>query len=213
MPSPRPTSPPTSALTCCSVCPSGVCTSFRPAPSARTSSGWAKTSSGCGPTLAGMPPPSLPTCGLSWTWPPTTRRANLELLAVPLGHPSLAEAMDAAIDNANTKAAGVGLTETDLERLGDEFDWEIIRRAVLLILYLCTDDAYVVNPDRPDARPRRAMQTRTIEALWEVGYRIGTALRAARAGSAERHAGSHASPAPHLPRAHYLVHAPAVSHG
>jgi hypothetical protein len=45
-----------------------------------------------------------------------------------------------------------------------------------------------------------------------VGYRIGTALRASRAVPAGAHGGSHAAPAPHLRRAHCLVHVPAVSH-
>lgn len=134
---------------------------------------------------------------------PDERGGHLELLTVPLGHPSLAEAMAAAVDHANTKAARFGHSETDMESLRGEFNWEVIRRSVLLTLYLCTDDADVANPDRPDLRPRRAMKPRSTEAVWDVGYRIGTALRAARAAAAERHGGSHSSPAAHLRRAHY----------
>jgi hypothetical protein len=128
---------------------------------------------------------------------------HLELLTVPLGQPSLAEAMAVAVDNANTKADRIGVTESQLERMGGEFNWQVIERAVLLVLYLCTNNADVSNPDRPDAQPRRAMQSRTTEVLWEVGYRIGTALRAARAAAAAQHGGSHAGPAAHLRRAHY----------
>jgi hypothetical protein len=130
---------------------------------------------------------------------------SLEILPVPLGHASLAAAMDAAMDNANTKAARAGLTDSDLHALDGpaDFNFDLIRRAVLLVLYLCTDDADVSNPDRPGTLPRRAMQPRTTEAHWEVGYRIGTALRASRAANAGGHGGTHAAPAPHLRRAHW----------
>jgi hypothetical protein len=134
---------------------------------------------------------------------PDERGGHLELMTVPLGHASLAESMAVALDNANTKAARIGVTESQLDTMGGEFNWQVIERAVLLVLYLCTDDVDVSDPDRPGAQPRQAMEPRASETVWEVGYRIGTALRAARAGAAERHGGSHAGPAPHLRRAHY----------
>jgi hypothetical protein len=128
---------------------------------------------------------------------------HLELMTVPLGHGSLAEAMAAALDNADTKAARNGVSEAVLDSMGGEFNWPVIERAVLLVLYLCTEDADVSNPDRPAAQPRRARRPAASEAVWEVGYRVGTALRAAWAAAAEAHGGSHAGPAPHLRRAHY----------
>jgi hypothetical protein len=132
---------------------------------------------------------------------------TLEILPVPLGHPSLAAAMDVLMANAETKAAQAGLSDTDLQQLHtqgrSDFDVQLIRRAVLLALYLCTDDPDVADPDRPSARPRRAMRPGSAEAHWEVGYRIGTALRAARASAASGRGGSHASPAAHLRRAHW----------
>lgn len=42
--------------------------------------------------------------------------------------------------------------------------------------------------------------------VWEVGYRVGTALRAARAGVGHDHGASHASPRAHLRRAHWHHH-------
>jgi hypothetical protein len=128
---------------------------------------------------------------------------HFELMTVPLGYPSLTEAMAAALDNADVQAARIGLTKADLDKMGGEFNWPMMERAVLLVLYLCTANADIADPDRPNAKPRRAMGSRASETLWEVGYRIGTALRAARAAAAEHHGGSHAAPAPHLRRAHY----------
>jgi hypothetical protein len=71
------------------------------------------------------------------------------------------------------------------------------------VLYVCTDDADIADVDHPSARPKHAMQPRSTESHWEVGYRIGTALRASRAVPAGAHGGSHAAPAPHLRRAHW----------
>jgi hypothetical protein len=140
-----------------------------------------------------------------WDMAPDAGGGSLEILAVPLGQSSLAAAMDAAMDNARSKANRAGLTENDLESLGGsaEFNFDLIRRAVLLVLYLCTADADVSNPDRPGVLPRRVTQPRATEAHWEVGYRIGTALRASRAAAAGSRGGSHAAPAPHLRRAHW----------
>jgi len=105
-----------------------------------------------------------------WDTAPDDGGGSLEILAIPLGHASLAAAMDAAMDNANTKASRAGLTDNDLQGLGGpaDFNFDLIRRAVLLVLYLCTDDADVSNPDRPGALPRRGMHPRTTEMHWKL---------------------------------------------
>jgi len=76
----------------------------------------------------------------------------------------------------------------------------LARPLVAAVLYLCSAEADVIDPDRPGGAPRRAMVPGEAPRVWEVGYRLATALRRARLGSADH--GAHAGPRPHLRRAH-----------
>jgi hypothetical protein len=76
---------------------------------------------------------------------------------------------------------------------------------VSLLLYLCADE-----PDLGDRQPPKhpSQSKRTTgaatETVWAVGERIGAALRAAsNATSGEPADGTHASPRPHVRRAHW----------
>lgn len=79
-----------------------------------------------------------------------------------------------------------------------------------LVLYVCAANAEIAGGVRP-ARPR-PVRTRHGDRLfppaqprlWECGYRIGAAIRAARAQERQPSAGGvHASPRPHIRRAHW----------
>lgn len=84
-----------------------------------------------------------------------------------------------------------------------------VGRVLSTVLYLVTTSAEISDPARPSERPampradtgRGARQSR----LWEVGYRIGAALRAAETGArgAGAAAGDRQSPRPHVRRAHW----------
>jgi hypothetical protein len=85
---------------------------------------------------------------LRFVW--DTDDGTLEILPVPLRHSSLAAAMDAALVNADRKA-GTGRAHRGGPRPArpgrpGRFDVELIRGAVLLVLYLCIDDADVSDP-------------------------------------------------------------------
>jgi len=77
----------------------------------------------------------------------------------------------------------------------------LARPLLAAVLYLCSGEADVIDPDRPGAVPRRAMAPGDAPRVWEVGYRLATALRRAWLG-ADDHGGSHAGPRAHLRRAH-----------
>jgi hypothetical protein len=78
----------------------------------------------------------------------------------------------------------------------------IVRPIVATLLYICSAEPDIVDPDRPNARPRRAAQPAASPQVWEVGYRIGTALRKARIEH-DAHGGHHNSPVAHVRRAHW----------
>jgi hypothetical protein len=54
-----------------------------------------------------------------------TGGVHFELMTVPLGHPSLTEAMAVALDNAGAKAARIRFSEADLDKMGGEFNWRV----------------------------------------------------------------------------------------
>jgi len=85
----------------------------------------------------------------------------------------------------------------------------IARPLLSLMLYLCSDEADFGGrkPERP--RPKKTkkgtrMASPDAPTVWDVGVRIGAALRAARGEErAESEGGTHASPRPHVRRAHW----------
>lgn len=84
----------------------------------------------------------------------------------------------------------------------------VFGRILGALLYLCAQNAEISDPRQPDASPARATGVSgrgpREPRQWEVGYRIGARLRAARdaeGGSAP--GGDRRSPRPHLRRAHW----------
>lgn len=87
---------------------------------------------------------------------------------------------------------------------------KVVRPLLSLLLYLCSDDADYAG-DRKPVRPKPVKTNKGTKIIapeaptvWDVGMRIGAALRAA--GDVERGEpgeGSHASPRPHVRRAHW----------
>lgn len=89
-----------------------------------------------------------------------------------------------------------------------------IRPMVSLLLYLCSvtaeyrsADGTMIQPHKPrPVQTRKGLRLFPAEkpTLWETGYRIGAMLRAARAHPPEQTGiGTHATPLPHIRRAHW----------
>ena len=96
-----------------------------------------------------------------------------------LDHSSLADSLAAAITQAGPSTPEPGEERITLDSrtvlpgvngTGDLLG--IVRPVVAVLLYLCSAAADVVDPDRPEARPRRAGARGGQPRVWEVGYRI-----------------------------------------
>ena len=84
---------------------------------------------------------------------------------------------------------------------------------VSVLLYLCSVAADIAdlrgkreqpaNPVPKKTKKGLRMFSATAETTWLVGYRIGASLRLAAGGSSAGAGGSHASPRPHVRRAHW----------
>jgi hypothetical protein len=85
---------------------------------------------------------------------------------------------------------------------------EQIAPFISMVLYLCSD-----NADMPPRRPRpKPVKTRrdgmkmfppSAPTIWECGFRIGGVIRKARQGKGKDRGGTHASPRPHIRKAHW----------
>jgi len=87
-------------------------------------------------------------------------------------------------------------------------DLAVLRAMVSLTLYLCADNADLGgSPVKAEPiKTRHGLKTfpPNQPRIWEVGVRMGAALRGALSNErAEGQGGSHASPRPHLRRAHW----------
>jgi hypothetical protein len=85
---------------------------------------------------------------------------------------------------------------------------------VSLVLYLCSQSAEITDQHGPNRLPARPQPVRTKRGLrffppdrptqWQVGYRLGAALRRVESERAETDSnGTHARPRPHIRRAHW----------
>lgn len=136
-----------------------------------------------------------------------------DLVPIPihLGPWPLQEAVARAIDVSRVHASAIG------ETIPASIHKDIIGTAeplISLLLYLCADDADISDGSRSPGRPAPTM-TKTGARLfppdkpkkWNVGVRIGAALRKAKeqppGSSAGDEAGPHASPRAHIRRAHW----------
>jgi hypothetical protein len=145
-------------------------------------------------------------------------RAELRLLldvdpqpvAVPLhiGPWPLAESIDRAVDLAGVQAmtAGLQLPSSEVGRLWR--GW--VEPMVSLLLYLCTTNDIVGKqgiPGNPSQKRTRRDGWRLFAAdgprTWDVGVRMGRALRAAYQSSQTHTEGGNTSPRGHVRRAHW----------
>ncbi|MEW6582750.1 MAG: hypothetical protein AB1416_08320, partial [Actinomycetota bacterium] len=158
-------------------------------------------------------------------WDVVAERPELRLLldtvdgrllpvALHLDRPTVGEAITAGLDVARRNAAAKG---EDVPALAGDVTpalRHVVEPALSCVLYLCTQEPDVA-PEAASARAGGAAVARPEGAptVWEVGWRIGAALREAAqrepgaAGGGGGGAG-HASPRAHVRRAHwhtYLV--------
>lgn len=109
------------------------------------------------------------------------------------------------------------LSEELLQKIS-EANRELMTKSINLLLYLCAENAEV-HTDRP--RPPRISTPKdpdvtelpTRPTVYDVGTRIGAAIREAASANKERdvseggrQSGKHASPIPHVRRAHYSTY-------
>jgi hypothetical protein len=132
------------------------------------------------------------------------------LVSVPvyLDQPSLTASLEQAIKTAGPSDPPLDdVLDIDAsDFLPDATDYRsllgVVRPIIAALLYICSTEPDVVDPDRPGARPRRAARAAEKPQVWEVGYRISTALKQARLEH-DVHGGHHSSPVAHLRRAHW----------
>lgn len=125
------------------------------------------------------------------------------LLPVPvhLGDWTLKEGVRRVIDVAKETSKQHGIKIPDgLEDVAD------LTPYVQLILYLCAENADMPQVRHPNTRVRMSGQVDVPREakLWSVGERIGSAIRKCRNEElTEYKGGAHASPRPHVRRAHW----------
>jgi len=158
-----------------------------------------------------------------------TKRPELRLvfdsdtgpLPIPLhlGPWSLAEAMDRTVAESKRQMGLLGLH--DLSDLRDPllnvefraFILPFVRQVVSLLLYLCSQAAEIgdgkTEPRKPQPKRVRGLP-RLFPAekptMWDVGVRMGAALRRAYSAESARsagHGGAHSGPKPHIRVAHW----------
>jgi len=138
---------------------------------------------------------------------------GLQPLPVHIGQWPLEEAMQRTVAEAKRQAVFHGATAVTAA-LSERIDFRL-DPLVSLLLYLCSESAEVGDGTQ---RPRNPEPKRTKKgwrlfapdktAVWEVGARIGAALRRESFTARGPGDGTHASPRPHVRRAHwhtYLV--------
>lgn len=150
---------------------------------------------------------------------PDGRQLLLPLI-LHLGHGTLAACVAAAVDEAERQARQRGGWDDATRRAADALRAQaaaITAPLVSLLLYLCAEASEMRDAGGSDRRPhyQRPVQTRhgpkwippDQPTTWEVGWRIGAALRAAHAREVSHSAGGiHASPRAHLRRAHWATY-------
>lgn len=120
--------------------------------------------------------------------------------------------MLAGIERSRREAARVDLAPED-RTLVDAPDVDLAAKLIGPVLYLCSVNAEL-RTRKEGLRPSRPKGTKTKDGmrvfpphqptLWGVGWRTGAAIRAARDQEYRRPGdGTHASPRPHIRRAHW----------
>lgn len=125
---------------------------------------------------------------------------------VPLGRGSLAHAMTLLAASAQRQGIPMPADDFPAREVAAE-----LAPLVALVLYLCTDAPDATGdgrPGNPVARATRRHGVREFPAgatrMWDVGVRLGAALRRAQEqASAPTESPGHAPPRPHIRRAHW----------
>lgn len=102
----------------------------------------------------------------------------------------------------------------ELSEQEDPSTLALVTSLISLVLYLCSANRDLRDSRGSELQPRKPKLTKTKKGLrafppdrvsvWEVGYRIGAALRKAVAASRDKSGdGTHASPIPHVRKAHW----------
>jgi hypothetical protein len=158
-------------------------------------------------------------------WDANTHRQELRILAdiesgtIPiilhLGKWTIEEAMIRATSEAkkNTPPELKNLFEDPIFRMQDsiiELQKTVVVPVLSLLLYLCSQASEIGDglhhPKNPEAkRVRGEMRTFPPNEVttWDVGVRMGAALRQAYKTNETYQCGTHASPRPHIRRAHW----------
>jgi hypothetical protein len=134
------------------------------------------------------------------------------LMPIPihLGDWTLAESVASMADVARIQAMGMGVVELPGGTTAMVRSW--VEPLISLLLYLCTKNAEIGDGTRTPCNPEpkrtkngwRMFAPESVTA-WDVGVRIGAALRRAyhSAETETELAGSHATPRAHIRRAHW----------
>jgi hypothetical protein len=134
--------------------------------------------------------------------------AGLVPVAVILGG-TLAAGLDAVLTSGRRELADLGLGDTLAAKIPVAPMRPITEPLVSILLYLVSEAADVVGPPAGNPEPVRTRHgmrvfARDVVRVWDVGWRVGAALRAAVARHAAADAdGHHARPRPHVRRAHW----------
>ena len=136
---------------------------------------------------------------------------DLAVLPLHLGQGGVSAGVAAMMQEAGRHLpVGAELPDSEIEGLADE-----IYPLVSLLLYLCSQAAEIWNSGDGRRVPARPQLMKTKKGMrlfapdrptsWEVGYRLGAALRKAWSTpeAASDTPGNHASPRPHIRRAHW----------
>ncbi len=136
--------------------------------------------------------------------------AELALLPVVLhlGEWSLDESIARATDLANVHASTVGLPAAGSAERKAIRNW--IEPLVSLVLYLCSESAEIGTGERKPVTPTPKRTKRGSQLFpadrpttWDVGVRLGSALRRARQDAEGDGSGTHGSPRAHIRRSHW----------
>lgn len=135
-----------------------------------------------------------------------------ELLPVPLHLTggNLSESIESAWEEANRQ--GAGISDETMFAKPQELAKQL-SPLISLLLYLCSERPEIDESGGANRRPQNLIAIKTKHGVkefpastpttWNVGWRIGAALRAAQQTENQPGDGTHTSPRPHIRRAHW----------
>jgi len=137
----------------------------------------------------------------------TLPNKEIRYLRIKLGKWTINEALNRYFDELKKKRESEGKT---IEIEMDPNSTEVAMMLVNLVLYICTPDADYEKNEHTGFSSRKGIKKNKTGAaknpkIWEVGVRIGSVLRKAKARSnfPSTGQGTHASPRPHYRKAHW----------